>query len=204
MKNTVLLILIMAIIVLLLPLFGGLQFIQNILKSWIPQADFWYGYMTYVGAILAVFTALFIVKWQSFIDYKKYIKENNEYFLTSFYNPICSLLLENSKLYSNFGPETFSKYDMDKRAESGELWESIKEKAIIPNLNSIRELLMKYQYFYINSKILKTYSDLQLHCIAFTLYNDNPNEMYWKYKFNPEWGKLIENDRKEHIERSVK
>jgi hypothetical protein len=132
---------------------------------------------------------------------RRYIREKNESIITNFYNPICSLLLENSKLYSNFGPETFNKFDLDKRAEAGELWESIKVEALIPNLTSIRGLLIQHQYFHSNSTIRMVYSDLQLHCLAFTLYNKNPNEMYWKYKFNKNWIDAIDQDKKEYIRR---
>jgi len=40
--------------------------------------------------------------------------------------------------------------------------------------------------------------------LAFALYNDEPNEVYWKYKFNPEWVNIIEEDRKTYIERGSK
>jgi hypothetical protein len=147
-----------------------------------------------------------LVAWFSFflgvINTKRgHYREKSEYIITNFFNPICSLLFENTKLYSNFGPKTFSDFDLDKRAEAGELWESIKEEAIIPNLNSIRKLLIQHQHFHSNRTIKTIYSNLQLHCLAFTLYNKNPNEMYHKYKFNKDWIETIEQDRKEYIRR---
>jgi len=146
------------------------------------------------------------VAWFSFFlgvknTKKRYAMEKNEFIITNFYNPICSLLLENSKLYLNFGPETFSNFNFDKRAEAGELWESIKREALIPNLNSIRGILIQHQYFHSNSTIKMVYSDLQLHCLAFTLYNEKPNEMYNKYKFKQDWIDAIEQDREEYIRR---
>jgi len=151
--------------------------------------------------IVSIFVAWFSFFLGVLNTKKRYIMEKNESIITNFYNPICSLLLENSKLYSNFGPETFNNFNLDKRAEAGELWESIKVEALIKNLNSIRGLLIQHQYFHSNSTIKIVYSELQLHCLAFTLYNKKPNEMYKKFKFNKDWIEAIENDRKEYIRR---
>ena len=65
------LMIIIAIIILLFPLIGGFQTIRNILLCWIPNENFWFGYMSYIGAILAIITALFIVKWENIIKNKK-------------------------------------------------------------------------------------------------------------------------------------
>ena len=62
------------IFILLFPLVGGFQIIRNVFLCWIPDENFWFGYMSYVGAILAVFTALFIVKWEYIIKSKKILK----------------------------------------------------------------------------------------------------------------------------------
>ena len=62
------------IFILLFPLVGGFQIIRSVLLCWIPDENFWFGYMSYVGAVLAVFTALFIVKWENIIKNKKNLK----------------------------------------------------------------------------------------------------------------------------------
>lgn len=77
------LIIIMAIAVLLFPLAWGIPPIRNLLIGWIPQNDFWFGYMSYIGAILAIFTALFIVKWQDLVNNKKNINIKWKHLLRS-------------------------------------------------------------------------------------------------------------------------
>ena len=74
----------MAIIILLFPLVGGIDFIRTKLLYWIPNVDFWHSYMSYIGAILAVITALFIVKWEDITKNKKSI--NTQWKHSIFYN----------------------------------------------------------------------------------------------------------------------
>ena len=71
MNNKGVLLAIVVIIVFLLPLVWGIQPLRNFLICWIPQNEFWFGYMAYTGAVLTVFTALFIVKWQDLVNNKK-------------------------------------------------------------------------------------------------------------------------------------
>ena len=67
-------IILVGIIILFFPLVGASQSVRNLLLCMIPNTDFWYGYMSYVGAILAIITALFIVKWEDIIKNKKNVK----------------------------------------------------------------------------------------------------------------------------------
>jgi len=157
-----------------------------------------------IPSIISILVACLSFFLNALYTNRKYRKKKDEYLLNNFYNPICSLLTENSRLYSCFGPKTFSEYNMDRRMESGELWESIKTKALIPNLSFIRKILIQHQYFYLNTSAKSAYSDLHLHCLAFALYNDKPNAIYHKFKFNPEWVDIIEQDRKMYIERISK
>ena len=60
--------------ILFFPLIGGSEIIRNALFRFIPNENFWFGYMSYIGAILAIFTALFIVKWENIIKNKKNLK----------------------------------------------------------------------------------------------------------------------------------
>ena len=50
---------------------GNVQAVRDFLNIFIPSVDFWHSYMAYFGSILAVITALYIVKWQDIIDSKK-------------------------------------------------------------------------------------------------------------------------------------
>lgn len=152
-----------------------------------------------ITSLVSIFIAWFSFFLGVWNTNKRYNKEKREYFIMNFYNPICSLLSENNLLYLKFGPKTFNNYNLNKRAEAGELWESIKKEAIIPNLISIRKILIQHQNFYMNTLIKNIYTDLQLHCLAFELYNNSPNEVYNEYKFNQEWINIIEQNRKEYI-----
>ena len=159
----------------------------------------WDSIINHVVTIFSVFLAFWLGA-----NYAEKIrkKEKNEAIVENFYNPLCSLLKENNQLYEDFSQKTFDNDNFNKRDEAGCLWESLKEKAIIPNLHSIRNLLLQYKNFYENTQMNQTYFDLQLHCLAFTIYNESPNELHKKYKFCKEWIEQIEKERNDYIRRN--
>jgi len=83
-----------------------------------------------ITSIASILVACFSFFLNVLYTNKEHRKKNTTYLLTNFYNPICSLLAENRELYLHFGPKTFSDYDMNKRMESGVLWESVKKKQL--------------------------------------------------------------------------
>ncbi len=126
---------------------------------------------------------------------KEKIESNIEKQLKEFYGPLRAMLEENSRIYNDFGPKTFQTYSAETAMVKGEIWESLKESVIIPNLKIIRDLIQK-NWIISNVSEKKHLKDLVLHCVAFCEYDKSPNEMYTRYKYNNDWLTQIDADIK--------
>lgn len=141
------------------------------------------------GLAVAFFSAWITSKYQSKIK----AMDSRKKLIEDFYGPLLSILTENEMLYKEFGPNKFIGRTAEVANAKGETWNSLKDKVVKPNLMQIRQLIQKHwlQSEAENKNYLK---ELFFHCSAFCEYDDSPNEMYSKYKYNPEWKTLIKNE----------
>ncbi|MGE0075910.1 MAG: hypothetical protein AB7S52_11835 [Sphaerochaetaceae bacterium] len=116
--------------------------------------------------------------------------------LENFLNPLCALLRENNNIFTEFGPPTFPSDDQDRRMESGTIWNSIKENILLKNLFRIREIILSNYDKAEKLGLSKVCDALQMHCISFIEYNNNPSELHQKYKYNNEWLVELEKAKK--------
>lgn len=119
-------------------------------------------------------------------DFKQQTRLANRNFvrnqLSEFYDPLVSALALNRAVFEKAGPSTFPR-DAIRRESAGALWQSLKEKVILPNNSTIAALLSTKTHLISTEDDLARYLPLYTHIRMYEAFLDDPNELYSEFQF---------------------
>lgn len=98
-----------------------------------------------------------------------------------------------------FGPPNFLGRTPEVADAKGTSWKSLKKNIIKPNLMMIRQTIQK-NWIKSDAENKQYLKELFYHCSAFCEYDDSPNEMYARYKYNTEWRVSIKKESEKLME----
>ncbi len=147
------------------------------------------------GLAIALFSAWVNAKYQK----KSKNNEDTKKLIEDFYGPILSILNENETIYQEFGPPNFLGRTPEVADAKGTSWKSLKKNIIKPNLMMIRQTIQK-NWIKSDAENKQYLKELFYHCSAFCEYDDSPNEMYARYKYNTEWRVSIKKESEKLME----
>jgi hypothetical protein len=120
--------------------------------------------------------------------------------LHEFYDPIYSLLLINARTFAEVGPPSFPD-DHERREAAAKIWNKIRSEVIIPNNQSIREILTRKPYLIANNDNITEYMALLHHISMYNVFQDTPSEIYSKFQFPKGTLRHVERYREELIDK---
>jgi hypothetical protein len=102
--------------------------------------------------------------------------------LHEFYDPIYTLLLINSRTFSEFGPRTFPDED-ERRDAAAKVWNQVKTEVIIPNNRVIHDIVEGKSHLMAPNDDITEYMSLLNHIVMYNVFQDTPTEIYKKFQF---------------------
>lgn len=114
--------------------------------------------------------------------------------LEEFYDPIYTTLSTNEGMFNSFGPKTFPEDD-DLRNEASIIWNNMVKNIIIPNNQSISDIITKKSHLIIKEDKLDDYLDFLKHAKSYEHFIKFPNSIHNGFKYNPDLKKFVEKNR---------
>lgn len=121
-------------------------------------------------------------------------KETREYQLkqlTSFYDPVYTLLSANREIFERIGPTSVARIEGTfDDAETAEFWGRLAAEVVVPNNERICEVIQAHLHFMASSDDEVLYLEFLTHAHAYKVFKEQPYEAYRLFPFPK---KLLEN-----------
>lgn len=121
------------------------------------------------------------IKKELAVDSYKHIKNQ----LSEFYDPLNALVSTNYDMFQSLGPKTFPE-DFYKGGEAAELWDDIVNEVILPNNESIVEIIKTKSYLIDPSDNLDNYFYYVKHAQSYMLFRKQANSLHGKFPYPKE------------------
>ncbi|WP_343725876.1 hypothetical protein [Herbaspirillum huttiense] len=170
---------------------------EDVVAGILPLLD--KGGATFIASIIASLTSLITLGfsvWSSrklaylsgvVSDQTNVKKENREYRLsqlTSFYDPIYTLLSANQNIFNRIGPRSntrdVEKYNSD---ETAEIWAKLSLDVIVPNNMRVCAIIEENLHYLDDKDNESLYLDFLTHAHAYKVFKDDAYEAYELFQF---------------------
>jgi hypothetical protein len=154
--------------------------------------EIWYqqGNWPLLGAVVVLLITNVIALWKILFQAKNSVDTQLRFKriefisqqLSEFYNPIYAMMSANGHIFANFAPQTFPD-DEILRQTAGENWKLLKDRVILPNNDSMAEILREKSHLLSQKDDISHYLDLNNHLNMYAIFSKNPTELYKGYQF---------------------
>lgn len=118
--------------------------------------------------------------------------------LTSFYDPIYTLLAANKNIFERIGPSSAIRSNPDfNDEETAEVWKRLSVEVIVPNNIRICEILGENLHFMADLDSEALYLDFVTHAHAYNIFKDNAYGAYTLFQFPKGFFDSVKRNRNE-------
>ncbi len=186
-----------------------MSLVQTFFTSIITSLD--KGWATLIAACLAAFVSLVSMAISiaasranarlvaRLTDSTNLSKEAREYRLkqlTSFYDPVYTLLAANKSIFERIGPTSSARREKKfNDEETAEVWQKLSNEVIVPNNIRICEIIHANLHYLAESEDEAIYLEFLTHAHAYQVFKQNPYEAYRLFPFPKDIFELVKASR---------